>query len=244
MNNVGDALRIFDLTSIPEDEQELKNLYKDRAFRLHPDRNNGETTEQFQDLTNAYEILLDNMGDIGINDTQFISVNLNDIFNSVFGFPTSQPRPVIKEITENVEFTFAEFLENTPKILNYWGKKIKIFPDNIANCENLRMGLELIIVNKQIIDLPNKVSIVGNNIHYNLNISLSTYLFKNYLKFKLSGIDVEINRKLPAARHILTTERHQSLLGTRNLTVILNVVLDPKQYNDIDVKEIITAKLI
>lgn len=244
MNDINSALKIFNLSSFPEDEQELKNLYKDHAFRLHPDRNNGETTEQFQNLTNAYETLLDNMGDSGINDNQFISVNLNDIFNSVFGFPTSQPRVPIKETIENVDFTFTEFIENTPKILNYWGKKIKIFPDNINNCENLRMGSEVVVINKQIIDLPNKISIVGNNIHYNLNISLSTYLFKNYLKFKLNGIDIAIERTLPAARHILTTERHQILLGTRNLTVILNVVLDPNQYNNIDVKEVITAKLI
>lgn len=243
MNNINTALKIFNLTSIPEDEQKLKNLYKDHAFKLHPDRNNGETTEQFQNLNNAYETLLSSMGN-DENDAQFISVDLNDIFNSIFGFPTSQPRVPIKEITENVEFTFIEFLENTPKILNYWGKKIKIFPDNINNCENLRMGSEIVVVNKQIIDLPNRISLIGNDIHYNLNISLSTYLFKNYLKFKLYGIDIVIERKLPAARHILTVERHQVLLGTRNLTVILNVVLDPKQYNEIDVKEIITTKLV
>lgn len=244
MNNINEALKIFNLVSLPKDEQELKNLYKDHAFKLHPDRNNGETTEQFQNLTNAYETLLNNINDGDeMNDVQFVSVNLNEIFNSVFGFPTSQPRRRMIETTENIEFTFTEFLENTPKILKLWGKKIKIFPDNISTCENLRMGYETVIVNKQIVDLPSRISLIGNNIHYNLNISLSTYLFKNYLKFKVHGIDIVIERQLPATRHILTTERHQMLLGVRNLTVILNVILDPKQYNEIDVKEVITSKL-
>jgi len=42
-------------------EEEIKCAWKRKAFKLHPDRQNGdpEATKQFQSVANAYEVLRD-----------------------------------------------------------------------------------------------------------------------------------------------------------------------------------------
>lgn len=86
---INDALKIFNLENIEEiNNFELSKIYKKTALKLHPDK--GGNTEQFKDLTTAYDMLktLIELNNVEKNNNNKINIlnqmiiNVNNFYNN------------------------------------------------------------------------------------------------------------------------------------------------------------------
>lgn len=83
------ALEVLELHENECNEHNVKKQYRLKALKYHPDKSGSNTTEQFQEIQEAYECLLSNQDHISKDYnslfTDFLhSINENGILNSIF----------------------------------------------------------------------------------------------------------------------------------------------------------------
>lgn len=170
------ALEVLELHENECNEHNVKKQYRLKALKYHPDKSGSNTTEQFQEIQEAYECLLSNQEHISKDYnslfTDFLhSINDNGILNSIF--QTLQDK-CFENVYEYISYKSLVDIIHIKTILSNY-KHILCIPEHIL------LVLEDVIRNKK-----------SNLNCYILNPSLDDLLQGNIYKLRFGDQEIYV----------------------------------------------------
>lgn len=140
--------RLYEVLSIPEnsDAATIKKAFRSCALKYHPDKNNHDkgSTEKFQEITKAYEVLsdprkraeYDDEGNTPVTNTSTKRGNANDLFSHFFGqhFPSD---PFFNDFFDSPPFAQSRSRKKQKPIRH----KLVLSIEEIYHTQSVKLGI-------------------------------------------------------------------------------------------------------
>ena len=184
MNNINNY---YETLQIPNnsDIDTIKKAYRKLSLKYHPDKNN-DSTQKFNNITQAYEFLINNYDNNKPNITHTDIPNQNSNINqSAIKIYTPIKDPNNEDIIINLPITFEQSFNGANVPINI---KRSIFNNNILKYEEERIYIPLpkSIDNNEIITINNK----GNCINYKYSDVKINIILTDHEYFLRDGLNI------------------------------------------------------